>query len=125
MNTQPPTFKPVPVVGDPEDGSGGMTVYYLQRRGDPNERLTAFPEGFRMLAGDSLKRNLTDDLPARGISFACLGSDKPETNGIPNYRCPGGLRAQVFFPSCWNGKDLDSPDHKSHVSYPNSSTYDN
>lgn len=29
-----------------------------------------------------------------------------------------GLRLQVFFPSCWNGKDLDSPDHKSHMAYP-------
>ena len=25
----------------------------------------------------------------------------------------------MFFPSCWDGKNLDSPDHKSHMSYPN------
>jgi len=24
-----------------------------------------------------------------------------------------------MFPSCWNGKDLDSADHKSHMAYPN------
>lgn len=29
-----------------------------------------------------------------------------------------GLRVQVFFPSCWNGRDLDSADHKSHMAYP-------
>lgn len=28
------------------------------------------------------------------------------------------MRAQVFFPSCWDGKNLDSPDHVSHMSYP-------
>lgn len=28
------------------------------------------------------------------------------------------MRAQVFFPSCWDGKNLDSDDHKSHMSYP-------
>ncbi len=34
------------------------------------------------------------------------------------HQCPGGMRAQVFFPSCWDGKNLDSPDHISHMSYP-------
>jgi hypothetical protein len=29
-----------------------------------------------------------------------------------------GLRAQIIMPSCWDGKNLDSPDHKSHVAYP-------
>jgi hypothetical protein len=119
------TFQPVPVRGDPTDSNGGMTVYYLQRPGTPDEKLHAFPEGFRMLAGDSSKRTGGDDLPTKGISFACLGSDKAETNNMPNYQCENGLRAQVFFPSCWNGKDLDSSDHKSHMSYPNSQHYDN
>lgn len=31
--------------------------------------------------------------------------------------CEDGLRAQVFFPSCWDGKNLDSPDHKSHMKH--------
>jgi len=25
---------------------------------------------------------------------------------------------QVYFPMCWNGKDIDTPDHHSHVAYP-------
>jgi hypothetical protein len=25
------------------------------------------------------------------------------------------MRAETFFPSCWDGKNLDSADHKSHV----------
>jgi len=25
---------------------------------------------------------------------------------------------QVYFPMCWNGKDIDTPDHQSHVAYP-------
>ena len=28
------------------------------------------------------------------------------------------MRAQVFFPSCWDGVNLDSADHTSHMSYP-------
>ncbi|OCL01175.1 WSC-domain-containing protein [Cenococcum geophilum 1.58] len=118
------SFIPVPVVGDGNDQHGGMTVYYLQR-GNSGEKLHAFPEGFRMLAGDPFKRNFTGGLDAQAVNFACLGADKPETNGFPNYNCPGGLRAQLFFPACWNGKDLDSADHKSHMSYPAGQNYNN
>jgi len=33
--------------------------------------------------------------------------------------CPAGtrLRAYLDFPTCWNGHDLDSPDHKSHMAW--------
>lgn len=114
------TLMPVPQIGDPDDVSGGMTVYYLQRRGDdPNEKLHAFPPGFRMIAGDSFARSFGNNSASKAISYNCLGGPGlPETNDIPNFNCPGGLRAQVFFPACWNGKDVDSPDHKSHMSYP-------
>ncbi|KAF2122666.1 hypothetical protein BDV96DRAFT_618030 [Lophiotrema nucula] len=111
------SFIPVPVAGDGDDTNGGMTVYYLQRPGSPNEKLYGFPEGFRMLAGDSSKRNFTGGLDAKAVSFNCLGSNKAETNSMPKYNCPGGLRAQIFFPSCWDGIHLDSANHKSHMSY--------
>lgn len=65
-----------------------------------------------MLAGDPSKS-----------SFACPGTNTAEINNLPPYNCPNGLRAQVFFPSCWNVKDLDTPDHISHMSYPLSETY--
>jgi hypothetical protein len=42
----------------------------------------------------------------------------PETPGFDDTTCPNGLRAQVFFPSCWDGVNLDSADHKSHMAYP-------
>lgn len=109
-------FRPVPLVGDPDDRNGGMTIYYLQRPGGDN--LTAFPPGFRMLAGDSSKRSPGTDFASQAVSFHCLAAENSEPNAIPNYKCPGGLRAQVFFPACWNGRDLDSADHKSHVAYP-------
>lgn len=94
-----------------------------QRPGD-GEKLKAFPEGFRMLAGDPMKRSFGNDKASAAINYACLDYNGPataETNEFPNRRCPSGLRAQIFFPSCWDGKNLDSPDHKSHVSYPRDS----
>jgi Domain of unknown function (DUF1996)/WSC domain len=74
-----------------------------------------------MVAGDPMKRSYGNDFESAAINYACLnfnGPATPETNGFPNNKCSSGLRAQVFFPSCWDGKNLDSPDHKSHMSYP-------
>ncbi|KZV98398.1 WSC-domain-containing protein [Exidia glandulosa HHB12029] len=101
---------------------GGGTVYYLQRRGTANEKLHAFPEGFRMLAGTpGLRSYDANSLAQRAISFNCLdfsGKNSGEFTSIPGRDCPNGLRAQVFFPSCWDGKNVDSADHKSHMAYP-------
>lgn len=68
-----------------------------------------------------MKRSYGNDFESAAINYACLnfnGPATPETNGFPTNKCSSGLRAQVFFPSCWDGKNLDSPDHKSHMSYP-------
>lgn len=40
--------------------------------------------------------------------------------GFPPQPCPGGWRSNVLYPTCWNGKDLDSPNHQDHVAYPTS-----
>jgi len=104
---------------------GGLTVYYEGRGGSGDQKdpkITAFPKGFRMTAGNPMRRSFNSSVEAeKAISFACL-SEKggPETHGFPDptERCINGLRLQVYFPQCWNGKDLDSPDHQSHVSYP-------
>ena len=52
------------------------------------------------------------------ISIDFNGPAAPQTPGFANTHCPNGLRAQVFFPSCWDGQNLDSSDHKSHMAYP-------
>ncbi|KAI9826427.1 MAG: hypothetical protein M1826_006636 [Phylliscum demangeonii] len=99
---------------------GGALIYYLQRMdpGKDESSLHAFPEGFRMVAGDPLAREDLHTVQSQAVNFTCLGVNREETCGLPNYNCPGGLRTQIFFPSCWNGVDVDSPDHKSHVVYP-------
>lgn len=48
-------------------------------------------------------------------------ADDPDWTERPSFfehNCPDGMRAQVFFPSCWDGVNLDSSDHKSHMAYP-------
>lgn len=121
------SFEIVPQVGDGIGVQAGMNVYYLQRGGPNNDALQAFPEGFRMVAGDPFKRNSTDDFASQAVSFVCLdySTTSPQTAGFPTANCPDGLRAQVFFPSCWDGVNLDSPNHESHMAYPANTSYDN
>lgn len=71
-----------------------------------------------MLAGNPMLRSFSNTLEQRAINYACLGVSGPETNHLPLQNCPNGVRAQVFFPSCWDGVNLDSTDHKSHMAYP-------
>ena len=80
-----------------------------------------------MLVGDPNLR--TKPTGSMKICHRCLaasekvmgGNGAPCTSGdtaeFPKTPCPGGIRATVIFPSCWDGKTLDSPDHKSHVAY--------
>jgi len=108
-------------------------VYYLKRacNYDPNLNhcdgdnafQLAFPYGFRMVAGDPGRRTQNSSVfEQKGINMVCLGGNQPEQPGFPKGKCDA-IRAQVFFPSCWNGKDLDTPDHKSHVAYPYKGDY--
>ncbi|KAK3069193.1 hypothetical protein LTR53_012654, partial [Teratosphaeriaceae sp. CCFEE 6253] len=114
-------FEDVPQAGEGNGVTGGMTVYYEQR-GPDLSKLLAFPEGFRMVAGDPFARYPTGKQAAPGlaVSFVCLdySGTSSQTSWLPNKNCPDGLRAQVYFPSCWYGVNLDSADHTSHMAYP-------
>ena len=67
-------------------------------------------------------------LGEKSIGFNCLGSTTGPVEGtmqrhfMPDRAkidsCQGGLRAEIQFPSCWNGVDLDSHNHTTHVAYP-------
>ena len=74
-----------------------------------------------MLAGNPFIRNFTGTFAAQAISYACLdynGPATPETNALPDRNCPDGVRAQVFFPSCWDGVNANSANHMEHMAYP-------
>ncbi|KAH6656121.1 hypothetical protein BKA67DRAFT_658003 [Truncatella angustata] len=127
------TFKRVPQVVNLGLGvKAGMTIYYI-RGYQASAKVTAFPKGFRMLVGDPMNR-VAGKVP-KGLCWRCeanmqqnpfggapcTGSDTP---GFPQQACNGGWRMTVTFPSCWDGKNTDSPDHRSHVAYPASGTFE-
>ncbi|KAH8885280.1 hypothetical protein GQ53DRAFT_878643 [Thozetella sp. PMI_491] len=100
---------------------GGITIYYMSPFGTPG-KTTAFKPGFRMVAGDPMLRSKNGTVP--GICHRCTGNttgyapcDSSDTLELPGKICPGGIRGSVVFPSCWDGKNLDSPDHRSHMAY--------
>jgi hypothetical protein len=57
---------------------------------------------------------------AGNVHFSCFSHSMPTQAFTVMPSCkPGQLMAiGVNFPSCWNGADLDSPDHMSHMTYP-------
>src|SRR4051812_23501771 len=99
-----------------------------------------------MISGDTRQRNFTLPIPAppmsswtandttqlalaqKAIGFNCLNyHTSPEGSLEYNYmrdkafideKCLDGLRLELSFPSCWNGKDLNSENHKSHIQFP-------
>jgi len=71
-----------------------------------------------------------DALSQKAVGFNCLDyqgvANGPEPSLFRHFMpskqyldayCPDGLRLELMFPSCWNGLDVDAPDHKSHVAY--------
>ncbi|KAF6749726.1 hypothetical protein DFP72DRAFT_535796 [Ephemerocybe angulata] len=97
---------------------GNPVIYYLFAP-EPGTT-TAFPDDFRMLSGDpSLRTFDPSSFAQQAITYLCLDFEgKSERyNELPKRRCPSGIRSQINFPSCWNGKDVDSPNHQSHVSF--------
>ena len=90
----------------------GATIYY---RRSTRKALRAFPAGLKMIAGSSMA---TTAQTSRVTSWNCGPLvDVANSSAIPN--CPQGtdLRLHVRFPSCWDGMNLDSADHKSHMAY--------
>ncbi|KAI0475077.1 hypothetical protein GGR56DRAFT_496306 [Xylariaceae sp. FL0804] len=101
------------------EANGGQTVYYLSY-GDGN--VTAFKPGFRMTVGNPDFRTAAQlNAAYMYLQYTCLQTDMTRTNvtlDFPATPCPAGIMATVRFPTCWDGVNLDSPDHQSHMAYP-------
>lgn len=90
------------------------TIYY--RRGTTAE-VQPFPNDLRMIAGNAMA---TAPQGMRVTFWSCgVESGVPRSSSVPT--CPDTrgsfLRMHVRFPECWDGRRLDSPDHKSHMAY--------
>lgn len=77
--------------------------------------IQSFPQGLRMIAGNSKATQ-----PGGTYDWSCVGGGADAMKGNSVQNCPAGsqLWNGIFFPQCWDGVNLDSPDHKSHMAYP-------
>jgi hypothetical protein len=94
-------------------------VYYKSGyEGEAPSAMHALPEGLRMIAGSMNASSPQGD-------FARWGCWNGTGTGptIP-INCDSGhpVVMQLRFPQCWDGKNLDSADHKSHMAYVDRST---
>jgi hypothetical protein len=91
-----------------------VTVEY---RGSPVSRVVPMPRFLRAVTGDAVAGTARDGGGVRA-RWGCSGTPDRSTTRYP--RCPEGERITrtLVFPSCWNGLDTDSPDHRAHLGFP-------
>jgi hypothetical protein len=126
------SFYKVPQI--PQSGmdrtNGGMVVYYMSDAlFDTAQKsvVTAFKPGFRMLVGDAGFRDRDQAKKYRQLTYTCMenqGSRTPESVEFPKTPCKLGIMANHRFPTCWDGVNLDSPNHQDHVAYPETGTFE-
>jgi hypothetical protein len=126
------SFKAVPQI--PQQGiestKGGMMVYYMSDAlfdTAQRSKVTAFKPGFRMLTGDANIRTRDQARRFRQLTYICMESQAnraPEYISFPPAPCRGGWMVNHIFPTCWDGKNLDTPDHRAHVAYPETGTFE-
>jgi len=101
------------------DEIGQTSSYYIWSNEDEDGTTKAFPEGFRMIAGT--KGNTATEFPnanAECVNPRPCERDNCSTKNtfFPKEACEE-LEVSMFFPGCWDGVNLDSGDHMSHVAY--------
>lgn len=115
-----------PAMIDTRTGAAVMpdeaTIYYKTGYNMKPSNVQPMPTGLRIIAGDKNATGAQWAGPLQLVTWSCRDSG-PDRTTIPT-SCPTGdaVRLTIVFPQCWDGKNLDSPDHKSHMAYPNYSS---
>jgi hypothetical protein len=106
-----------------------FNVYYKRDGLRPSTNMQPMPKGLRMIVGSAVASPANPEPWTKGGAGG-LGCKNPQTEEdvapigpIPPDawrmmpHCPPGswLHFTVSFPRCWDGVNLDSPDHRSHV----------
>ena len=108
----------IPAVFDSRNGEvqlpvDGIVYYKSGYRVEPST-IQSPPTGLRMIAGD---KNATTG--QSNVEWQCRDAGGIYTSIPTNCRVGDAVRLVIHFPQCWDGRNLDSPDHKSHMAFPN------
>lgn len=116
-----PAWQAVPaVVGNDDEAH---EIFYYSAGVDDLASIQSIPLGLKMIAGNHMRQaDMQQDTSIvrwHCQSWESSDASNPEwSTSIPECIAPDRVRMDIFFPSCWNGVDLDSADHKSHMAYP-------
>lgn len=117
-----PAWQVVPaVVGNNEVAH---ELFYYSASVDDLESIQNIPPGLRMIAGNAMTLPDGEPQDTSIVRWHCQSWEANDATNpmfsatIPECEAPDRVRMDIFFPSCWNGTDLDSDDHKSHMAYP-------
>jgi len=92
-----------------------VIAYYRTRRISDIASIRPFPRGLKMIAG-SATATASNPQPTWITNWNC--GDGVEGTARPPSSCPNEpLRLRIEFPNCWDGRNLDSADPKSHMAY--------
>lgn len=115
----------VPTMIDTDDNTvvpGWRTMsfeaYYKSGyRGVAAQTIQDYPAGLRMIAGDPARTSPHSAIWDSPVYYSCRNGSAEQSLSIAD--CDPGdiMTMHVEFPQCWDGVNLDSPDHKSHMAY--------
>lgn len=106
--------------GAPIMPESGMFYYKTGYRGVTSGEIQAMPNGLRMISGNASATTAPPQYSSP-YRFHCVTSDSSShhSNGFSIPDCAAGefVGVELWFPQCWDGVNLDSADHKSHLTY--------
>ena len=89
----------------------GADVYYRPGPQIDPTTVVPYPHGLVMISGDHMA---TSPQSTNFVGWACGSGGDPQAE-VPVCPEDAPLRLKIVFPDCWNGVDLDSADHRSHM----------
>lgn len=125
-----PAWQVVPAkVGEGErSAAAAHEVFYYSAGVSDLDSIISPPLGLRIIAGIGNAGPDTDKQSTSVARWHCLTWGSTDAQGGPwsstipecyaDVNTPEMIRFDVFFPSCWNGVDLDSVNHQDHMAYP-------
>lgn len=93
----------------------GTSIAYYRSRRAMARRMRPFPPGLKVVVGDA---HAAGPQKASIVFWRCVGNGSTRRfRWVPRCTSSTRLAAYVLYPDCWNGTQLDSADHRSHMAY--------
>ncbi len=112
----------IPALIDPQ-GRARLPLYneiYYKSGPMHGQEISELPEGLRMIAGNAMAMSVDDNDAQFGWHCGFPGNYPLQYgNGptIPDCEAGDALTLSLAFPQCWDGENLDAPNHRDHMAY--------